>query len=138
MYTHDYKKRIRYGETDQMGYLYYGRYADLYEIGRIEWLRSVGIRYRDMEAEHGIMLPVKSLQVRYLRPVFFDDLITIKTTLREMPGKEITFHTELFNENGKLVNAGTVTLVFVDMHAQKTIAVPRFLVEKISPYFAGE
>ncbi len=135
MYTHKFQKRVRYGETDQMGYLYYGRYADLYEIGRVEMLRSLGITYREMEKEMGIMLPVKSLQMRFVRPANYDELLTIKTTLRELPDSDITFHVEVFNEKNKLVNGGSVRLVFVEMETNKTILAPDFLIEKLKPYF---
>ena len=136
MYTHDFQKRIRYGETDQMGYLYYGRYADLYEIGRVEWLRSLGVTYAKMETELGIMLPVKSLQMRFVRPAKYDEMVTIRTTMRELPKKDIVFHIEVFNEKMKLVNGGTVRLVFVEMKTGKTVPPPDFLLEKLKPYFA--
>ena len=135
MYEHQVKKRVRYGETDQMGYLYYGRFADLYEIGRVEMLRSLGLTYREIEEERGIMLPVKSLQMRFVRPAKYDELLTIKTTLREMPDKDILFHVEVFNENNKLVNGGSVRLVFVEMKTNKTIKAPDFLLEKLQPFF---
>lgn len=135
MYAHNFQKRIRYGETDKMGYLYYGRYADLYEIGRVEMLRSLGLSYREMEDEQGIMLPVKSIQMRFVRPAKYDELVTIKTTLRSMPDKDIVFHVEVFNEKNKIVNGGSVRLVFVDMKTNKTVTAPDFLVEKLTSYF---
>ena len=135
MYIHNFQKRIRYSETDKMGYLYYGRYADLYEIGRAEMIRSLGMTYREMEEEWGIMMPVKSLQMRFVRPAKYDELVTIKTTLREMPDKDIVFHVEVFNENKKIVNGGSVRLVFVDMKTNKTVTTPDFLVEKLKPFF---
>lgn len=135
MYSHETQKRVRYGETDQMGYLYYGRYADLYEIGRVEMLRSLGLTYREMEEVEGIMLPVKSLQMRFVRPAKYDDLLTIKTTLREMPDKDIVFYVEVFNEKNKIVNGGSVRLAFVEMATNKTVTAPAFLVEKLKPYF---
>lgn len=135
MYSNEYQKRVRYGETDQMGYLYYGRYADLYEIGRVEMLRSLGITYREMEEREKIMLPVASLQMRFVRPARYDELLTIRTTLRQMPGRDITFHVEVFNEGKKLVNGGTVRLVFVDMLTNKTIPAPGFLTAALAPYF---
>jgi acyl-CoA thioester hydrolase len=118
-----------------MGYLYYGRYADLYEIGRVEMLRSLGLTYREMEEEEKVMLPVASLQMRFVRPAKYDELLTIRTTLREMPAKDITFHVEVFNENMKLVNGGSVRLVFVDMTTNKTIPAPAFLTERLKAYF---
>lgn len=135
MYTHEFQKRVRYGETDQMGYLYYGRYADLYEIGRVEMLRSLGLSYKEMEEEQGVMLPVKSLQMRFVRPARYDELVTIKTTLREMPQKDIVFHVEVLNEKNKIVNGGSVRLVFVDMKTNKTVTAPDFLVEQLKRYF---
>lgn len=135
MYTHLFHKRIRYGEIDQMGYLYYGRYADLYEIGRVEMLRSLGLSYKEMEEKRGIMLPVKSMQMRFVRPAKYDELVTIKTTLRQLPVKDIVFHVEVFNEQDKLVNGGSVRLVFVDMASNKTVTAPEFLVEKLRTYF---
>jgi acyl-CoA thioester hydrolase len=135
MYTHDYQKRVRYGETDQMGYLYYGRYADLYEIGRVEMLRSLGITYREMEEVEKIMLPVAALEMRFVRPAKYDEMLTIRTTLRQMPEKDITFHVEILNENKKLVNGGTVRLVFVDMTTNQTVPAPEFLTRRLAAYF---
>ena len=138
MYTHECQKRVRYGETDQMGYLYYGRYADLYEIGRVEMLRSLGLTYREMEEKEKVMLPVASLQMRFVRPAKYDEMLTIRTSLRQMPGKDITFHVEIFNEDKKLVNGGTVRLVFVDMTTNKTLPAPLFLTKRLLPYFSNE
>jgi acyl-CoA thioester hydrolase len=90
-----------------------------------------------MEEHHRIMLPVASLQMRFVRPALYDELLTIRTSLRQMPGKDITFHVEILNEQGKLVNAGTVRLVFVDMDANKTIPAPGFLLKSLKPYFDG-
>ncbi len=135
MYTHEFKKRVRYGETDQMGYLYYGNYAQYYEIGRVELIRSLGLTYKALEDSHGIMMPVVSMNARYVRPALYDELITIRTTLRKLPGQFIVFHMELFNEKGKLVNGGTVKLCFIDAASQRTVPAPDFLVEKLKPYF---
>ncbi|MEL7122159.1 MAG: thioesterase family protein [Bacteroidota bacterium] len=135
MYTHEHQKRVRYGETDQMGYLYYGNYAQYYEIGRVEMLRSLGFTYKNMEETLKVMMPVVSLNVRYLRPAYYDDLLTIKTTLKELPGKYITFHMEILNENNKLINGGTVKLCFVDMNTKQTVIAPEILLEKLRPFF---
>ncbi len=135
MYSFDFQKRVRYGETDQMGFVYYGNYAQYYEIGRVEMLRSLGMTYKYMEEELGIMMPVVSMQVRYLRPATYDQLITIRTTLRELPDTKITFHMELFNEEGKLLNAGQVALKFLDPKTGKTVPTPPELLNKLAPYF---
>lgn len=135
MYTHDFQKRVRYGETDQMGYLYYGNYAQYYEIGRVEMLRSLGLTYKAMEEELGVMMPVLSLQMRYVRPAYYDELLTIRTALRRIPDQFITFHVEIYNEKNKLVNGGSVKLCFVDKKSSKTIDAPAYLIEKLRPFF---
>lgn len=135
MYAHEVQKRVRYGETDQMGYLYYGNYAQYYEIGRVEMLRSLGLTYREMEFDHRILMPVVSMQTRFVRPAYYDELIRIRTSLRKMPEQFIVFHMELFNEAEKLINGGTVKLCFVNAISKQTIAAPDFLTEKLRPYF---
>ncbi len=135
MLTHEFQKRVRYGETDQMGYLYYGNYAQYYEIGRVEMLRASGLTYREMEQERGILMPVVSLQMRFVRPAYYDEMLTIRTTLRQLPQKFITFDVEIFNEHRKLVNGGTVRLCFVEAATGKTISAPEFLLEKLRVHF---
>jgi len=135
MYSYDFKKRVRYGETDQMGYLYYGNYAQYYEIGRVEMLRSLGLTYKEMEQEHGIWMPVVSLDMRFVRPGFYDELLTIRTTLRQLPEQFITFHVEIFNEKSKLINGGSVKLCFLEAKTGQTISAPEFLLAKLRPYF---
>ena len=127
--------RVRYSETDKMGYLYYGNYPAYYEVGRAEWLRSFGITYKEMEELHGIMMPVMSLTMRYVRPAKYDDLLTIVTTLRHFPIGTIIFYFEIFNENKKLLNGGSVKLCFVEIATNKTVPVPDYIQEKLSPYF---
>jgi acyl-CoA thioester hydrolase len=135
MLTYDYPKRVRYGETDRMGYLYYGNYAQYYEIGRVEWLRNCGISYKEMEELHGIIMPVVSLQMRYVRPALYDELLTIRTTLKALPDRFVTFQMEIFNESHKLVNGGTVRLCFVHSPSGKSVHAPDFLLQKLQPYF---
>ena len=135
MFSHETKIRVRYGETDQMGYLYYGNYGQYYEVGRAEMIRSVGISYRDMEAEHGTLMPVMSLNMRFVRPALYDELLTVKTTLRKLPNRTITFHHEIFNEKNKLVNGGSVKLCFVDAATNKSVPAPDYLLEKLIPFF---
>ncbi len=127
--------RVRYGETDQMAYLYYGRYALLYEIGRVEMLRDLGLTYANMEGEHGVMMPVMSLNQRFVRPARYDELLTITTTLRRLPVDTITFYVEIHNEKGKLVNGGSVKLCFIDVKTAKAVSAPPYLLEKLQPYF---
>lgn len=127
MYKHQTEIRVRYGETDQMGYLYYGNYALYYEVGRVELMRSLGITYKALEEEYGIMLPVIQLEMRYLRPAYYDELIKVTTWLPKMPDKHILFQVELHNNKGKLLNAGRVKLAFVDKNTGKGIEAPDWI-----------
>ena len=136
MFTYETQVRVRYGETDQMGYLYYGNYALYYEVGRAEMIRSLGLSYQKMEKTLGVMMPVMSLQMRFVRPALYDELVTIRTTLRELPSSTITFHHELFNEKKKLLNGGSVKLCFVEMATNKTVGPPPYLLDKLTPFFA--
>lgn len=136
MYVHEYQKRVRYGETDQMGYVYYGNYPQYYEIGRVEMLRSLGMTYKEMEQEMGIMMPVVNLEIRYLRPAKYDELLTIQTTLRSLPDQRyISFYHEIFNEERKLINGGRVRLCFVDIQSGRTIPPPEKLLDHLRPHF---
>lgn len=135
MYSSTTEIRVRYGETDQMGYLYYGYYALYYEVGRAEAIRQLGYTYRELE-EMGIMMPVVELNSQYLRPALYDDLITVKTILKELPdGPKISFHSELYNEKGQLLNKGVTTLVFYDPKEKQKVNMPEALKERLAPYF---
>lgn len=135
MYRHEFKKRVRYAETDKMGYLYYGHYAKYYEIGRVEALRDLGLSYRKMEDELGIMLPVLSLESRYKLPAYYDDEITIATILKRLPEKMFEFHHELSNPKGDIINTAIVKLFCVDMQSNSRVNTPEFLVNKLRQYF---
>jgi len=135
MYAFETQIRVRYGETDQMGYLYYGNYAQYYEVGRVETIRSLGLTYKELEDVHGTWLPVVSLEMRFVRPAYYDDLLTVRTAIREMPDTHITFHVELFNEQKKLVNAGRVRLCFFDAQTKKVVMAPEHLLAKLKPHF---
>jgi acyl-CoA thioester hydrolase len=138
MYEHITTLRVRYAETDQMNIVYYGNYAQFFEVGRAECIRDLGFSYKNME-ELGVHMPVVALQVKFLRPARYDDLITIKTMLRELPEKyEITFHHEVYNERKKLLTTGQVTLMFIDSVANKRIRMPEFLREKLVPFFPNQ
>lgn len=135
MYTAETKIRVRYGETDQMGYLYYGYYALYYEVGRAEAIRELGFTYKEME-DIGVIMPVAELNSKYLRPARYDDLVTIKTTLKELPdGSKIRFHSELYNEQGELLNVGVTTLVFFDPVSKIKTMMPEKLLKKLEPFF---
>lgn len=120
MFTHETQIRIRYAETDQMGYVYYGNYASFYEVARTEMLRSTGFSYKELE-EMGVMMPVMDLTCKYYQPARYDDLITIRTTIKERPLVRLMFEYEIFNEQGTLLNTGSTQLVFVDMKKKSSL-----------------
>jgi acyl-CoA thioester hydrolase len=134
MLTHTTNFRVRYSETDQMGYVYYGNYAQYFEVGRVEWLRNIGISYKSME-ENGIMLPVINLNINYLKPAKYDDLLTLKTTLIKKPSVRIEFYYELFNEYQELLLTASTTLVFIDIAKNKPTKSPVNLSKKIDIFF---
>ena len=134
MYQFETKIRVRYAETDQMGFVYYGNYATYYEVTRVEALRSLGISYRILE-QNGILMPVLENWSKYIRPAKYDDLLTVKLFLKEMPAMRITFEYEVFNEDKKLINLGSTTLVFLDRSSGKPIQVPDVVQDVLKPYF---
>jgi len=134
MLIHSTKIRVRYGETDQMGYMYYGNYAQFYEVGRVELLRSLGMTYESMEAS-GIMMPVLELKCKYLKPALYDQEITVKVIIEKMPGIRIHFNYELYNEQEELINIGETTLVFVDMVKNKPCHPSQEFLNKLKQFF---
>lgn len=135
MYNHIATYRVRYADVDQMGYMYYGNYSRLYEIGRVEALRALGVRYRDME-ESGIWMPVYENNSRYIRPAQYDELLEINCKLETLPGTRIIFTSEIRNEESVLIHVGRTTLVFLDGVTRKVISCPPMILEKLQPYFA--
>lgn len=127
--------RVPYADTDQMGYMYYGLYAKLYEIGRAELVRELGITYKELETIHKISMPVLQLECRYLKPSTYDELLTIESRLEEMPTKMIVFRHSIFNEKKELINKGVVKLFFIDQESGHRISTPAILVEKLTQYF---
>jgi len=134
-YTHESKVRVRYGETDQMGFVYYGVYAQYFEVARVEAMRDLGILYADLERLHHIWMPVTHMEVRYLRPAKYDDLLSIFTTVPSLPGKEIRFRYEIRNESGSLLNGALVKLCFLDSKTQQRISAPDFITAPLKLYF---
>ena len=134
-YQHSSQVRVRYGETDQMGFVYYGVYAQYYEVARVEALRHIGMLYADLEKIHHIWMPVMNMQIRYLRPARYDDLLTIHTTIPSLPEKDIRFRYEIRNEAGALLNGALVQLCFLDARTQKRIDAPDFLTGPLRKYY---
>jgi acyl-CoA thioester hydrolase len=129
------KIRVRYGETDQMGFAYYGVYAQYYEVGRVEAMRLLGFSYKDVEAR-GIFMPVIDYSISYKKPAFYDDEITIMTMVKEKPdGYRILFDYECRNSQGDLLNTGKVTLVCIDRANNKMCKVPDWFIRAFHPFF---
>ncbi len=125
------KTRVRYSETDQMGVVYYGNYAQYFELGRTEWLRSKGITYKFME-NNGIMLPVISLKCDFIKPALYDDVLTIKTVLKKKPGVRIEFDLEITNQLDELICTGNTVLVFINMKTNKPTRCPSYILNSLN------
>ena len=135
MFTSQTQIRIHYALTDQMSVVYYGNYAQFYEIGRTEAIRQLGFTYKEIEAM-GIVLAVTDMHFRFLRPAKYDDVITVKTTLKEIPlHHKIVFHGEIYNQENELLNTGDVTLYFLEAKTMKRTEMPYELKEKLSVHF---
>lgn len=123
--------RVRYGETDQMGYMYYGNYAQYYEVGRVELFRHIGLSYKEIESS-GVMLPVLKLESNFLFPAYYDERLKIVTKIPEIPaGARILFEYEIYNESARLINKGRTELVFVDTQKKRPIKIPERLKRKL-------
>lgn len=134
MREHQFQVRVRYAETDQMGVVYHGNYAQYFEMGRVEWLRNMGVSYKWME-ENGVMLPVVSLTMNYKKPARYDDLLTVKTILKSQTSVKIEFDYEIYNESKELLTTGYSMLVFVDMKSGRPIVPPSYVSDKIKALF---
>jgi acyl-CoA thioester hydrolase len=138
MYETTTQIRVRYAETDQMGVVYHGNYAQYFEVGRVEAIRSLGFSYKDLE-KMGVIMPIVELTSKFLRPAHYDDLLTIKTMLKELPNNhKIEFYQEVYNQHDKLLTLGKVVLYFIDVATrEKTLMPPEWRLV-ITPYFLEE
>ncbi len=134
MFQSETQIRVRYAETDQMGYVYYGNYAMYFEVARVEALRSSGFSYKEME-EGGILMPVLESHIQYRKPGKYDELLTIKTKIPEFPGVRIRFEYEVFNEASELVTEGWTTLTFLKKDSHRPTRPPKNLLALLEPYF---
>ena len=126
--------RVRYADTDQMGFVYYGNYARYFEIGRVEALRSLGISYKALE-ETGIMMPVLENYSKYIKPALYDNLLSIRVMIKEIPGTRIRFDYEITNEEGILIHLGYTVLVFISAENKRVISFPTYIKEAIEVFF---
>jgi acyl-CoA thioester hydrolase len=135
MFSSDTQIRVRYAETDQMGVVYHSNYFPYFESARAESIRQLGLTYSDME-KMGVIMPVVDVHCRYLRPALYDDLLTIKTILKELPvHHKIEFHHEVYNEKKELLAVGKIILYFMEAKGMKKTVMPADLLAKLQPYF---
>jgi acyl-CoA thioester hydrolase len=135
MFTTSTQIRVRYAETDQMGVVYHSNFFPYFESARAESIRELGFTYADME-KMGVIMPVIDVHCRYLRPAKYDDLLTVKTILKELPvHHKIEFHHEVFNEKDELLVVGKIILYFMEADGMKRTTMPAELLEKLQPYF---
>jgi acyl-CoA thioester hydrolase len=134
MFVAETQIRVRYAETDQMGYVYYGNYAMYFEVARVEAMRSSGYSYKEMEDE-GVMMPVLESNIRYLKPGKYDELLTVRTKIPEMPSVRIRFEYEVFNEQSELITEGWTTLTFLKKESHRPTRPPQNLLALLKPYF---
>ena len=135
MFVSETKVRVRYAETDQMKVVYHGNYAQYFEAARAESIRQLGFTYKDLEAM-GVIMPIVELHVKFLRPALYDDLLTVKTILKELPaGHRIEFHHEVYNEQEKLLTTGRVVLYFLDSRTMHKISPPPGLRSRLEGFF---
>lgn len=135
MYQTEVQIRVRYAETDQMGFVYYGNYATYYEVARVEAFRDLGFSYKKLE-DLGIGMPVLSLNVSYQAPAKYDDLLTVTVSIPEMPRARIQFKYEVKNEQGNQLNTGSTELVFMNLQTGRPVRLPSVMEELLQPYFA--
>jgi acyl-CoA thioester hydrolase len=128
--------RVRYGETDQMGYVYYGNYALFYEVGRVEALRTLGLTYKGME-DSGVMMPVLELRSKFIKPAYYDDELTIHTYIKELPITRLFFEYEIYNQSLDLINTGETTLVFIDRVSSRPCRAPAEFYQRLSAHFTA-
>lgn len=134
MYHHQTTVRVRYADTDQMGFVYYGRYLEYLEVARTEAMRALDVPYDEMERQ-GVALPVLEVNIKYFKPGFYDDVIVMDTKIEEMPSGRITFHTSMKKEGHIEINMASVTLCFVDRNSGRPCRPPSHLLKKLAPYF---
>jgi len=134
MYQSETTVRVRYGETDQMGYVYYGYYAMYYEVARVEALRKLGLTYREIETM-GIIMPVLENHSKYLTAGKYDEQLRIVTTIKEKPSVRITFHYDIYNEENKLIHQGQTMLAFVDQKSGRPCRPPQAMMDVLAPFF---
>ncbi len=134
MFTYNHQLRVRYSDTDQMGYVYYANYGNFFEQARAEAVRSLGIAYKDIEAA-GIIIPVTRMNIKFINPAFYDEVLTVKTSIPEIPHRDLLFKYEVYNQKGKLINKAETHMVFANVQTKQLVSAPLLLLDKLKPFF---
>lgn len=134
MHTFTTQLRVKYADTDKMGFAYYGNYPTYFEVARVECFRALGYSYKEME-DQGIGMPVLDMEIKYLKPAKYDDLLTVKVTIPEEPRARILFEYEIFNEEGTLLNKASTRLAFMNLESGRPVKMPEPLKRALSQYF---
>lgn len=134
MFLFDFSVRVRYSETDKMGYVYYGNYASYFEVARVEALRSLGVSYKELE-DKGVMMPVLAYAVKFFKPAFYDEILRIQVVIKQIHKSRIVFEYATFNQNGTQLNQAETTLVFVDIKSGKPCRIPDEVEAVFKPFF---
>ncbi len=134
MYSHDTTIRVRYSETDRMGYVYYGNYAQYFEIGRVELFRTLGFSYRELE-DAGVNMPVIDMKSKFIRPATYDEVLTVRTTVPDLPEAKICFRYEIYNTDDDLIHTGETNLAFFDETRGKPMRPPQWFKDLLLPWF---
>ena len=135
MLVHETEVRVRYADTDRMGYVYYGKYPEYFEVGRVELIRHLGITYKEIE-EQGILMPVADLQIKYHRPAHYDELLRVRTSVTELPKSSFLTTYEIFNPAGQKLVSGLVRLAFVDAQRNRPVRVPGFILAAVQAHWS--
>jgi acyl-CoA thioester hydrolase len=137
MLVHETQLRVQYYETDQMGVVHHSNYVRYFEIGRTELMRHIELSYKEVE-DAGTVMPITDIKVRYFFPAHYDELISIKSSIKEMPKARMVFHYEIYNEQGKLLADGSATLAFVNKTTGRPQRTPEALINILSQYLKTE
>ena len=135
--SYEYHTRVRYKDTDQMGVMHHSNYIVIYEMARTEWLRNMGLPYAEFE-RRGVMSPIIEVQSKYLYPAFYDEMLTVKVSMEEMPSARLNICSEVYNEQGKLINTGRVTLGFMNAETRRPCRAPEWFIEIINNEIAKQ
>ena len=128
--------RVRYADTDQMQFVYNGKYLEYFEVGRTEMLRQYGLPYHFIESK-GFQLPLLESYLKYISPAYYDDILHVKAFVKEMPVFKI--HIDYIitrNEGNEIVTEGFTNHVFINNLTKKAVRIPDFFIEAIKTNYS--